>query len=311
MYLRDGDLYILDDQTTEKRLFFAGIDTGEVSPNGYWIAYEIEDRDTNRLTAIGLIAADGEAKGSIPVRGGEDSLLYWLDNERVILQDLNSRTLTVLNMFTGQATQLDYSSYSIYLRELPHYGPPLSRAVFLQSTETEGLGRLVLVNVQNGQTLWSWEVLVTKFGAEEDIAWAPDGSRFVVGLQPVWPDPTGYGIRYLYAVTRDGAMEQLTYYQKPQATIKSPGWSPDGRYVAFWYGNRLAVFDTVTSVITDYCLYTDETSQTIRWSPDSRLLIVNVPCRQGGCLTIVDVKNEKAVKVKTRGYTIGWIARSP
>jgi len=312
LYLRGGDLYIVDDRTAGRQLFLADVRTPsvEISPNGYWIAYEIEDRNINKLTAIGLISADGQEKRSIPVRP-RLSLQYWLDNERVVLVDYRLMRVVVLNVFTSQTTELDYSSYSTYLGEPPNYDPTLSRAVFHQTTETEGVARLVLWDVESGQKLWSWDVLATKCGAEGDAAWSPDGNQLVVGLQPEWPDPTGYSIRYLYTVSREGKIRQLTRYQKPQAEIRFLAWSPDGRYVAFWYGRFLAIFDTTTEVITDYCLST-YSPNSIRWSPDSHQVVIDTLCNQEDpCLAVVDVEKERAVEVRAGGDLIGWIRGLP
>jgi Tol biopolymer transport system component len=117
--------------------------------------------------------------------------------------------------------------------------------------------------------------------------WSPDGQQFVITKAETFaPGPVDYE---LYSVSIDGQVTQLTrlatYYGETH--IPYYDWSPDGRHIAFWLATdpedkhsvNLAVLDTVTLVVTNFCItshYKGNTPPSLIWSPDSRQLVMEI-----------------------------------
>ncbi len=107
-------------------------------------------------------------------------------------------------------------------------------------------------------------------------------------------------------------------------------WSPDSRYIAFWFthwqqseqpyydtlGDRyLAVLDTTTDLVTSYCI-NGEKNATIGirkypaplWSPDSKQVVVQSQVTSDSFKTIlIDVQENRAFHIGDNLAPEGWM----
>jgi len=125
-------------------------------------------------------------------------------------------------------------------------------------------------------------------------------------------------------------LTNLTAYS-PRTYIQSYSWSPDERYVAFWlnidvppdhrqkFGQQnLAVLDTHTLQVTNYCLPGDFSTSRARlvsapiWSPDGRqLLVENRYAEKVSRVIWVDVTENVAAQIADNMEPIGWMMSNP
>ena len=101
-------------------------------------------------------------------------------------------------------------------------------------------------------------------------------------------EPNGKAKRDLFSITRNGQVEQITNLEgNALVWPSSHNWSPDGLKIALFSsspGNyeeaRLAVFDTVSVELTEYCVtvasqvYGFSQPPTPIWSPDGKQILV-------------------------------------
>jgi hypothetical protein len=94
--------------------------------------------------------------------------------------------------------------------------------------------------------------------------------------------------------------------------------SPDSRSVAFWIWDsrnkteELAVLDTSTGKIVNYCVEGDQTERHTSgipiWSPDGRYLIIEqvVDINQNQVI-VIDTIQEKAFVILKNQIPVGWM----
>jgi Tol biopolymer transport system component len=161
-------------------------------------------------------------------------------------------------------------------------------------------------------------------------AWSSDGQYLAAGLlhsaETSTPEVQIHG-NEIYQVDRDGRETRLTYltnnYSKSE--IGRLAWSPDNRYIAFELnvepisypeyaeidsrGPRLAVLDTQTYQVTNYCIPLGVNGSKLIWSPDSRQIIVqnlNVSNRKMYTLWI-DNETGVAAQIAEDMVPVGWM----
>ncbi len=283
-----------------------------VSPDGKRLAEEVTNNGNNgqSMDFLELLSAEGQKQGAIPYDQNWIGPLYWLDTKRIVLDDPPSGEV-VANIIAGQLTRLDYSSptFSVYNKTIPVYDPTLTRMVYQRNAPMEFVVSLVLWDLQFGRELWHADI-GDGYWAAIQPRWSPDGSRFAVGIPPEYDAP----IFQLFVVDRDGKAKQLTHFQGPgypELDITQPQWSPDSRYIAFWFAGSLTVFDTVTETATDYCLPSDDAISTQpHWSPDSQQIVFE---QEGDpeYVVVVDIQKKRAVEVAKTYTVIGWMKTSP
>jgi Tol biopolymer transport system component len=101
--------------------------------------------------------------------------------------------------------------------------------------------------------------------------WSQDGTQFIMATKIDSQNPYPPANEF-FAVSRDGQVRQLTHftqqYRKAEI-INNYSISPDGSLVAFWVkvdsseddDARLAVLDTATGSVTNYCITADPSSR--------------------------------------------------
>jgi len=294
-----------------------------IAPNGNWLAHKIEDDNGQDLLEVRPIS--GNPIFSLPYDENWEYLLYWLDNERVAISYwrgtgddwASNYGNVIINLFTGQTIKIDGNRLQGFGNPGidPLYDLSLTRVIY---TRREPLGDVFLVLWDLETSEFLWEMNIGDQFVSIRPAWSPDGTQFAVGGPP---DLFAYNIVFeLFLVDRDGQATQLTHFAEAglrEARITYPHWSPDGRYIAFWLSDSLAVYDTVTGMTSDYCFPASYFYQhRIYWSPDSHQIAVNsdlddVYWEGPARVVVIDVLSNKAVEI-TRDYSvIGWMVEEP
>jgi Tol biopolymer transport system component len=199
------------------------------------------------------------------------------------------------------------------------YDPTLTRVIYLGNETPQGIP-YILWDMQKHSALAT--LYTTSFPIPR---WSPDGTHFAVASS-LLGNQTGFE---LYLMDRDGRqITPLTNFSAFYGGLDEIGdlsWSPDGRYIAFWLSiasakqtpEHLAILDTTTDQVTDYCVPgTSETSRasdshdvSIVWSPNSQQLAVRYqPDYQTSRTTLVDISRSYAFQISDNLEPVGWLA---
>jgi hypothetical protein len=301
-----------------------------VSLNGEWLAYRIYSASNKNANLVISNATSGQQL-SIPWENEWYWIASWLDENRLLI-GVGANAYMVFNPFTNERLLLNSELPSIFSAQGFNglvgwgYSRDLDRVVYLQGDPSflEPL-HYVLWDIDQHRSLASFAVAIepTAFPS-----WLPDGSKFVLAasikedILQTWP------AYELYSLSRDGQIAQLTsltdYY--PWVYIDNYSWSPNGRYIAFWFSNwsnekpgwelqaerYLAVVDTETMVVTNYCipgkLASSGRTPAPVWSPNGKQLVVESPNTDGHSqVVLVDLERYIAVKIGEDMTPRGWM----
>jgi len=277
----------------------------EISPDRKNILLEYcEDTSSGRECTNAIIDLNGIVTTSS--RPKNASFEIWLNNEKLIILHYTSapsNTIQILNPFTKESVDFSLDIPKPYYAMtidnvyiLPvEIDPTLTRVIF---SDNEGIGRIIMWDITSGQQLaWlPFEVPQSPGDPPEyfySFGWSPDASQYITTSPVTFVDPDKKipAAEELFSISRDGTIHQLTHVSQAYKYVNYMGfaWSPDGRYVAFWLHTddvylpkvdwkspRLAILDTETNEIVDYCLTSRYISQIPIWSPDGRYLAVRI-----------------------------------
>jgi dipeptidyl aminopeptidase/acylaminoacyl peptidase len=208
------------------------------------------------------------------------------------------------------------------------YDPQVTRVVYTAGIEKDYLGKSGM-----GYVLWDLEKKekVVEIVADDFTVtpkWAPDGSRFVIN--------DAYGDGEFYAVTRDGAVTQLSHLNSdPAAGLTGNryfsdlySWSPDGRYLAFWlesetstpsssFQGTFAILDTQTGKVTDTCIPARPIGKNYQifpiysptWSPDGKFIVTRANLKEDGSYqtVLIDLDGKSAAAIAENVTPAGWL----
>jgi hypothetical protein len=180
-----------------------------------------------------------------------------------------------------------------------------------------------------------WEIktnqeiaLLPTYGVRRKPEWSPDGKQvaMVKALTDTVVDKPGD--QELFSLNREGAATRLTYLTEyyDRVELGQFSWSPDGRYIAFGlYAEpfqspdvspqdglenvaRLAVLDTHSHVVTNYCVPIYYGWISPIWSPDSQQLLIEDVTEVGKSLVyLVDIQQGFAAKIAEDVSPQGWM----
>ena len=201
------------------------------------------------------------------------------------------------------------------------YDPSLTLAIYPRIIdEDEGAFTYDLWDVSQQQLVTSLDEVINLKVSSEYLPkpdWSPDGAHFVVvgGVADLNSDEVNE--REMFLVSRDGKVEQITHIGSfANIWPTSHSWSPDGRYVAFFsnpsegasYDARLAVLDTTTMDLTDYCIaiHVSELLSPV-WSPDGKQLLIQDEFLNFVRVTWVDLERGLAAEFADDTTVVGWM----
>lgn len=285
-----------------------------ISPDRQWLVYKLDDTPENFITIAGFSSiTDTRWTTQIPAIARDIShWAYWLDDERLVF-NIYLENPIVVNMFTGKTEYVDIRYPDFYLddRHTPLFSRDLNRMIAYQSIP-EDPPSIVLWDLPSKSELWRIYI-DTEVTFRKLTQISPNGEQIAVSGSPdYFVDPIFLD---LFLVNWDGDVMQLTTLRDAGLTtslIEQIQWSPNGRYIAFWLNESLAVYDTATQMVTDYCVRTsDSMSFHPYWSPNSQQIVFNgdVPPPGSGPIIIVDIVKGSAVEIQDNGYYVeGWMS---
>jgi len=285
-----------------------------ISPDSQWLVYELDDTPENFITIAGFSSiTDTRWTTQIPAIARDIShWTYWMDDERLVF-NIYLENPIVVNMFTGEMEDVDVRHTEFYLDDSPTIllSRSLDRVIAYRNLPEEPPS-IVLWDLPSKTELWRIYI-TTEVAIRILTQTSPTGEKIAVSgsLEP-FVDPIFLD---LFLVDWDGNVMQLTTLRDAGLTtslIEQIQWSPNGRYLAFWLNEFLAVYDTTTQVVTDYCVRTsDSMSFSPHWSPNSQQIVFNgdAPPPGSGPIIVVDIVKGSAVEIQENGYYVeGWMS---
>ena len=313
------------------------------SPDGEWIAYELDSNVSPTEIWLVVQSADGRQQKKVlrdqSWRNFGDYV--WLDNQHLIFNDFSNppdiqRTqanpaypVVVVNPFTGEHIKLasDYPGLHLGIS-----GPVGTMAFNYSDVVYDPSSDLVIFPAWGGEhnyiVLWDRRSHTVLAKVEDQSGgfgryplWSPDATQFAVAVMNAVKD--GQAVDEWYRVSREGQVEQLTHfgdYFSSSHIGSASNWSPDGGKLAFWIdlkpspcsGLRLAILDITTKEVTNTCLPgTLKYALPPIWSLDSRYIIIGDYSDPPLKTVLVDAENGKAFDITSLigdSRPIGWLA---
>ena len=334
--MKGQKIYLLDmatQQLTQMSLPNEKPDDFYVSPNRTLLAiHNIIFDDNGDIINKELVIADanGQRLKSIPWEENWRSLEGWKDDQHVLLDvdfDRNNYSLLEVDPFNNEQQRIELYNiapgWDQYIRtHAPtgmwpgfaslHLDPTYTMSLYPQDIEGDPTHYTYrLWNIAEQRLVLSLESIVKMDGFFYYYplpAWSPDNSQFALGGIEWYLDEDFKS--ELFVITKDGQVKQMTNLANFDYEIIAthPSWSPDGRYIAFYLvpdgvgTSRLAVLDTETLELIDYCIPLDRLSVSIPnppaplWSPDSKqLLLVD---RYGAKNSVIWVRPEQGLSAQ-------------
>ena len=333
-----GGYYLFDLKSSIKTPLLNGnedIFDLDVSPNGSQLLL----LDCSEAQCMGKVVSANGVVNTFPNKK-EWRIIHWLDNVHLAIvhdnEPLNS--VIVLNPFTGEELSVELNLPHPFYMSTPSkksvlisiIDPTMTRVIYF---DTEGLGRIILWDIQKEKILaWlpfsiSIKSPITSIGIDYLHGWSPDGTQYITTS----PDISSsliediFSVEELYSITSRGGVTQLTHFGDEYrfVRIREYRWSPDGRYIAFWFQTniddnppdgeiyRLGIIDTTTSTFIDPCLIganKDKSAFLPIWSPNSDQLLLRILDGDGKFrLFILDLPGGKLYQLDEAMFPEGWI----
>jgi hypothetical protein len=344
------EAYLLDLATGMKtrlpRKEQESLDSFSVSPNRQLLIYQAVPGPGGTPRFL-ITNSDGQPRNIIPNKENWFTVADWLDNDRLFFSprpgesQIDPVPLILLNTKTDDklVLQPDYPNINLpifgymnwegYVHSATVYDSSLRLVVYPRTVK--GIGAIVLWDVKDKKEIVS---LTGMNWYSRTPKWSPDGSSFVINStlsvsDPYHksPNPDMIGKdQELFRISREGQVYRLTDFMSIYETsqIGYSSWSPDGRYVAFWVdaepndyvsGESLAVWDSQTNQVTNYCVpgIGNGLTPSPIWSQDSNLILVEGYDykENNNRVFIVDiVKGFAALNIDNLA-PVGWMVNTP
>jgi Tol biopolymer transport system component len=263
--------------------------------------------------------------------------LGWQNNNQVLIDISASSSpypILVFNPFTGSSKELTPNFPNIYTTSqnfmawwhsyaaaMTIYDSALQLVLYPQSPtdlvlwDMNHKRELVKIHTQN------------PYGSRPQ--WSPDNQIIAVDVS------TGseYFSDEIVVINRKGEVKILTNFRNTigPVDVQEYNWSPDGRYLAFWYNTnpeeKNSVYELATLAIdtgktTNYCVFdyirSDEISLLAPiWSPDGNEIIVRGnTTKEIGIVNmdeifLLDLARKYLVKIEENVVPLGWMIDAP
>lgn len=333
------------------------VDELKISPDRQWMAYFAVPKNNNTTDNQLIIAnVNGDIVYQRNVNRMKEwyAIDTWLDNQTLMLERYrtlpNSTFLatplpvTLLNPFTGSATDLDFSFPDlVYLApkvmwdsfgySATAYNPALNLVAYAK-VSPDARETIVLWSLQSNKEIAGIQAAI---GFGSGPVWSPDGSQFIVDSLAKIPEPRNWTeeerlSEELFSVDQTGNVTRLTHLTEyfKEVSINGYAWSPDGGRIAFdvlakhdsnsILSSRLAILDTQTKQVTIYCLHPYAEATGLFWSPNGQQLLLGVASAEksgetNGATTynavLLDINQNLIINIADETIPLGWVVEKP
>lgn len=302
-----------------------------VSPDGKWLAYRIYSTN-NKDANLVISNVTNEQHLSIPWENEWYWIDSWLDENRLLI-GIGADSFLVLDPFTNERLLLNPELPNIFKAQGfsglhgRGYNRDLDRVVYVQgdSLFLEPL-HYVLWDINQQRSLASFEVVIE---VSTTPRWSPNSDKFAIALSLNMENPQENWPAYeLYSISREGQVIQITnltdFY--PWVYIEDYSWSPDGRFIAFWFSvwseqmdgyglgseRYLAIVDTETGAVKKYCIRgnpgDDGKVSPPMWSPSGKQLVVeSLSSKDHSRVVLIDLESQQSIQIGEDMEPIGWM----
>lgn len=317
-----------------------------VSPNREFIALQLYSQKTEPIS-LRIKSQDGLVDIVIPWEEEWSSITSWLDNERLLINtyievedgDIQAKefsTFLVLNPFTNERKVLEPIFPEIYSHHMfPYwerfgstiYSPNLDKVIYVKGNDVGSGGYYyVLWSIEEQKTLADFQVVL-----DQDIPhWAPNGEKFVMSPSLLGDSGDGkWPANNLYNVNSNGQSSKITNlseYFNWTYIGRFVSWSPNEKYIAFWFSGwnerpdsfylvadqYLGIVEVETKKLRIFCVsgstYPSGVVPPPVWSPDSSQIIVESPLsEEHSQVLLLDLEKETIAKIGEDMIPVGWM----
>jgi len=299
---------------------------GKISPNRYWISFEVNRIDDNGNVIerkLAILDALGQSKTAMSWEKNWGILRGWLDNDNIYIEGYETPLGTIFSIepFVGTTKELTPTFTNIY----NDYPPAI-----WSNVPNSDLTLMLYPNSASaeegiGYTLWDIEARKRIWHEDSRIApsvppqWSSDYKSFAVNIAM---DPI-QDHSEIFVFNNLGQMISQTDFGAKYSSVfvsRYMSWSPDGRYIAVWLGlgtennqpehPSLVLIDLNEGKAIDYCLQSFGVGSDIIWSNGGKWLITRPD--DIGSNVLIDISDNKAYRIPLPidGTINGWMTKS-